>query len=63
MKIDTISIKLSKNINEFVGKFVKMSVRNRQPIATEIINLSQNLTWKGKGYIFDNISPYAELKI
>ncbi len=40
-----------------------MSMRNKQPIMTEIINLSQNLTWKGKGYIFDNVSPYGELKI
>lgn len=38
-------------------------MRNKQPIVTEIINLSQNLTWKGKGYVFDNVSPYSELRI
>lgn len=34
LKIDTISVKLQKNNNEFVGKFIKLSMRNKQPITT-----------------------------
>lgn len=63
LKIDSISAKLHKDSHEFLGKFIKLTMRNKQPIVTETINLSQNLTWKGKGYIFNNVSPYAELKI
>lgn len=59
LKIDSVSAKLHKNSNEFLGKFIKMSMRNKQPIATEIINLSHNLTWKGKGYVFNSVSPYG----
>lgn len=58
-KIDSISMKIYKNTNDFHGKFVKISMRNRNPYLTETINLTNNLTWKGKGYIFDNVSPYG----
>lgn len=44
-----------------MGKFVKISMRNKNPYLTETINFSNNLTWKGKGYVFDNASPYGEL--
>lgn len=52
-------MKIFKNTNDFHGKFVKISMRNRNPYLTETINLTNNLTWKGKGYIFDNVSPYG----
>lgn len=71
-KVDSISIKMNNNnkngrsqskekdINDcYSGKFVKISMRNKNSYLTETIHLTNNLLWKGNGYIFDNVSPYG----
>jgi hypothetical protein len=64
MKVDSVSVKITlKNVNDYIGKFMRLAMKGRVPYVTETINLSQNLTWKGKGYIFENVSPYSELVV
>lgn len=59
LKIDTINAQLSDDFDQFAGKFIKISMKNKQPYMTETINLSRNLKWKGNGFIFSGISQFS----
>ena len=51
-----MNVQLHGDFDQFTGKFLRLYMKDRDPYITETINLSRNLKWKGKGYIFDKVS-------
>ena len=63
LKIDSMNVQLNGDFDQFAGKFLRLYMKDRDPYITETINLSKNLKWKGKGYIFDKVSEFSELLV